>query len=263
MTDGKDPKSRAWDLVGGMFWRLGRESARPSRAEIELFLKDINSRSTCCIIGATTKELIETAIERRMEVTVMDFSEATLEDLKGDMAAKEYESLCIDVLSPIPQYLLKKQRFILSDRLVNRFTRKDVPNFLRNALAVLAKAGELRITVKLGLYPMDIALIEEGRSRGTLKQFYDEETRTLDYAEARAELETRLLPHGRIPRDVLLQWYQGRGKESRFTDEDIQNMLAAAQHHGRSFTRIDRQVCPDAPNTILYSAYSDIRESSR
>lgn len=246
-----------------MFWRLGRESARPSREEIELFLKGIKSRSRCCIIGATTKDLIEAAIRRGLKVTVLDFSEVTLEDLKADIGAKEFESHCVDVLLPIPQHLLKSQSFIISDRLVNRFTRQDVPIFLRNTLAMLSEAGELRMTVKLGLYPMDIALIEEGRSRGTLAQFYDEATRTLDFSQAHGELKERLIPHGRIPRDVLLQWYQNRGKESRFTDEDIHNQLVAARDQGRSFNTIDRLVCPDAPNTVMYTAYSNFRESAR
>src|SRR5437016_710051 len=82
---------------------------------------------------------------------------------------------------------------------------------------------------ELGFYPMDLLLIEEGRRRGTLSRFYDEETCTFDYASAREELEACLVPHGSIERNVLLDWYEGRGKESRFQDEGIQQQLLDAK----------------------------------
>jgi hypothetical protein len=255
-----NPKSAAWDIVGGLFWRLGRKSARPSRAEIDMFLSGVGPGSRCAIVGASTKELVETAIARQMRVTVLDFSSATLSDLRRELGEACCKYVHLDVLQPIPERMRNTLHIVLADRLVNRFTRQDVPVFLRNVLSLLRDAGELRMTVKLGFYPMDLALIEEGHARGTIGRFYDEATRTIDYSQASEELEKRLVPHGSIPRALLLRWYHGRGKESRFTSNDIREMLAEVTEGGRQFAHINEVSCSDAPNTMMY--YASIEDLS-
>jgi SAM-dependent methyltransferase len=254
MQVNENQKSDAWDIVGGMFWKLGRKSARPSSAEIMLFLENIPANARCCIIGASTKELIEIAISQQIRVTVMDFSETMLNDLKAEIGENFCTFWHVDILMRIPEVLHKSFDYVLTDRLINRFTRQDVPVFLQNIITLLAHNGQLRMTVKLGYYPMDLLLIEEGRARGTVEKFYDEPSRTIDYSKATDELETRLVPHGDIPREVLLRWYHGRGKESRFVSEDILSMISAASQSGRGFIDFYEALCPDAPNTNMYQA---------
>jgi len=249
-----NPKASAWDAVGGMFWRKGRKSARPSRAELQMFLAEIGPGERCGILGASTKELIEAAVVRQLGVVVFDFSTVMLQELQHAIGANSCAYVCLDLLESIPDALRSSVRFVLADRLINRFSHHEVPVFLRNALTLLLGGGELRMTVKLGLYPMDLLLIDEGRRRGTLKRFYDEETRTIDYGSARQELEVCLVPHGSIRRDVLLDWYVGRGKESRFDHETVIQMLADANENSRLFHVTDAMSCPDAPATFMYKA---------
>jgi hypothetical protein len=99
---------------------------------------------------------------------------------------------------------------------------------------------------------MDHVLLEEGRRRGTLTCFYDEETRTVDYSKAASELEACLVPHGTIPRERLLLWYHGRGRESRFLEHDVREFLASATQGGRQLIKVEKMECPDAPNTVMY-----------
>ena len=177
-----------------------------------------------------------------------------LEELKAAIGNDSCTYVYLDALEPIPDALRSSIRFVLTDRLINRFTRDEVPVFLRNVLRLVMRNGELRMTVKLGFYPMDLLLIEEGRRKGTLTHFYDEETCTVDYASARRELEACLVPHGSIDRDVLLDWYVGRGKESRFTHEGIQQMVMNAIEGSRRFNLANAAICPDAPETFMYRA---------
>lgn len=249
-----NPKALAWDALGGMFWKQGRKSARPSAAEIEIFLAEIASGERCGILGASTKELIEAAMARSLDVVVFDFSSMMLEELKAAIGHNSCTYVYLDVLEPIPDALRSSVRFVLADRLINRFTRDEVPVFLRNVLTLMTRNGQLRMTVKLGFYPMDYLLIEEGRRKGTLMRFYDEGTSTFDYASARHELEACVVPHGSIERNVLLDWYVGRGKESRFTHEGVQQMIFNANEGSRRFNLTDAGSCPDAPETFMYRA---------
>jgi hypothetical protein len=103
--------------------------------------------------------------------------------------------------------------------------------------------------VKLGFYPMDLRMIELGRERSCLHEFYDEEDRVLDFAAAGAVLEDAVLPHGDIPRDLLLEWYRGRGREKRFEDEEVRALPART---GVPLElKLAREV-PDSPETSMY-----------
>ncbi len=247
-------KALAWDALGGTFWKQGRTSARPSAAEIQIFLSEIAAGERCGILGASTKELIEAAVACQLDVVVFDFSAVMLEELKTAIGEDSCTYVYLDLLDPIPAALKRSVRFAVADRLINRFSHHEIPAFFRNVLGLLAASGELRTTVKLGFYPMDLLLIEEGRRRGTLSRFYDEETCTFDYASAREELEACLVPHGSIERNVLLDWYVGRGKESRFKHKGVQQQLLDAKDGLRRFNLTEAVSCPDAPHTFMYRA---------
>ena len=249
-----NPKAAAWDAVGGRFWREGRASARPSAREIGAFLDGIVPGRRCAVVGASTKGLVEEALRRRLRTTVIDFSPVMLADLRAELPVAGYDCVCADATAEPPPELRDAVDAALSDRLINRFTHDDLRLFLRATLLMLAPGGELRTTVKLGFYPMDRLLIEEGKARGTLDRFWDEATRTIDYAVARDELEARLLPHGTIPRPVLLAWYHGRGRETRFSDEAIAAAVLEARADRRRFVDLRRWPCPDARDTQLYLA---------
>jgi hypothetical protein len=224
-----------------------------------MFLDGVAPGARCGIIGASTKELVEAAVERRAAVTVFDFSPVMLADLAAEVGEGTCAYVRLDALEAVPEALRGSFRFVLADRLVNRFTRQEVPTFLRNVLALLDAGGELRMTVKLGLYPMDSLLIEEGRRRGTLSRFYDDETRTIDYASAAGELAACLVPHGSIPRATLLDWYVRRGKESRLEREPVSAMILEAGAGPRHFGGVEEADCPDAPGTVMFTARVAVR----
>lgn len=253
-----NPKAAAWDRVGEMFWKLGRKTAKPSAREIDLYLADAGPTSRVCVIGASTKDLVEAAVSRGAQVLVLDFSQTMCDQLERELSPTCFLSRCMDILQTPPDDLTGTQNLVLADRLINRFIRQELPQFLRNSLALLAPGGELRTTVKMGFYPMDLSLIEEGRVRGTLERFYDETTRTLDFSQASEELRARLVPHGDIPREVLLDWYHGRCQESRFEDEDIRQALEEATLNGRRLSLLSGFPCPDAPGTQFYRLGADI-----
>lgn len=245
-TPDQPGKRHGWNLLGGDFWRLGRKTAKPSAREVDLYLANPPGQRLC-VIGASTRDLVEASIARGFAVTVVDFSAVMGKDLADDLGAGRFSFVTADILHE--SALIEGQfDLIIADRLVNRFIRSDLPLFAANVHSLLSPGGELRTSVKLGLYPMDERLIESGRDAGTLASFYDEATRTLDYAAARPILEKIKVEHGEIPRETLIEWYVCRGRESRFEAADI-----SAGFQSQQGWEIARQtLLPDAPDTMLW-----------
>jgi hypothetical protein len=243
-------KASAWDLVGGMFWKLGRASARPSAREIALFLAGTEG-GRVCVVGASTKELIEAALTRENEVTVIDFSPVMCENMEKEVRSPRLSCRTADILAPLSPDLSGRFDLVAADRLLNRFVRADCPAFFANVGDLLAEGGRARISVKLGFYEMDLRLMDEGRRRGTLERFYDPSDQTIDYARARDELSAVPVEHGSIPRDVLLQWYVARGRESRFERGDLIAQVAAARERSPSLVLEAIEDFPDAGTTVL------------
>jgi hypothetical protein len=242
-------KAEAWDAIGSLFWELGRSSARPSEREIEEFLAGLPPRSACAVIGASTKELIEAMIAAGHEVTVLDFSRRMCEDLGGALGEGRCRIRQVDITRPVPEDLRATQAAVLSDRLLNRFGPEEAIDALAGMAALAAPGGEVRATARLGFYPMDLRMIELGRERGCLERFYDADRRTLDFAAADGVLESAVLPHGEIPRDLLLEWYRGRGLEKRFDDAEIR---ALAEVPGGSLRLEEAAPVPDSAETTMY-----------
>ena len=74
MNEFINPKANAWDHLGGLFWTIGRKSARPSPREIDLFLAEFLPGAHVVVVGASSKELTKVAASRGFRVTTLDFS---------------------------------------------------------------------------------------------------------------------------------------------------------------------------------------------
>jgi hypothetical protein len=245
-------KAASWDRLGCLFWTKGRISARPSKREIEMYLQDVGPQSNCAVIGASTKELVEVAVERRAQVAVFDFSERMCRALESAIGSINCTYHCLDIVEPLPTEMWATQDYVLADRLLNRFSWNEALAGIDFMARLLRPAGELRTAIRLGLYPMDFRMISEGKRRGTLCDFYSEQTMTIDYSAAGEILEACLLPHGEIDREVLLEWYRGRAQERRFQDKDVRALIYAARCKIPSITVLDSKQMPDADETWLY-----------
>jgi 2-isopropylmalate synthase len=242
-------KSRAWDNIGGLFWTEGRVSARPSRAELDMFLEGIVAGQRCTVVGASTRDLVIALLGRDARVTVLDFSARMCRDLADSVSGIDVRQA--DITQPLSGDLLGSQTWILSDPLINRFTAQEATLGLAGMASLARPGGTIRTSVKLGRYPMDDRMIAAGRARGTLSEFWDETTSTIDFLAAGHVLEEALLPHGDIDRDLLLRWYRGRGREKRFTANEVRAALAAAT--GVPPGAIQEAQLPDAAGTSIYS----------
>jgi NAD(P)-dependent dehydrogenase (short-subunit alcohol dehydrogenase family) len=247
-------KAGAWDLIGSLFWEVGRTSAKPSTAEIGLFLADVPAGARCSVVGASTKDLVEALVAHGAEVTVLDFSERMCHDLRAALPEGCCRVLQHDITRPAPDGLRGTQQFVLSDRLVNRFTAAEAEAGLAGMLDLLADGGQVRTSVKLGFYPMDQRMIDLGRERGCLERFYDAAQRTIDFSAAGDVLPDALLPHGGIAPELLLDWYRGRGREKRFDDADLVDLIGQARVTGRALRLLCASEFPEAPSTRLYVA---------
>ncbi len=251
MTSIRNAKAAAWDLVGGLFWTKGRVTARPTRAEIDLFLSGLSPGARIAVVGASTKDLVEVALARALCVTVLDFSARMCSDLAEAVGAGA-DIRVQDITDKIPADLVGAHEAVLSDRLINRLTHEEGIKALSGMLWLAQEGGTVRTSIKLGLYPMDERMIDEGIRRGTLERFYNPRTRTIDFPAAADVLDNCLLPHGDIERDILLDWYRGRGRESRFEDADIRAMAAQARAGGLVLGQGQVSAFPHAKETTFY-----------
>lgn len=239
-------KAQAWENVGGLFWTLGRMSARPSEAEISEFLTSIGDDSCVMVIGASTKDLVEAAAKVAARVVVLDFSARMIADLGDSLPAGTAELHVVDITQMPPQQLRGTADFVLSDRLINRFTTSEAAAALQSMLTLAKLGGQVCTSVKIGLYEMDHRMIEEAKRSGCLDAVWDAETKTIDFGHSDEVLERAVLPHGDIPREVLLSWYRGRKKETRFDRSDVLALLGQCQ---TAVEVIGVGPLPDAPST--------------
>ncbi len=244
-------KAAAWDLVGGMFWTKGRASARPTQAEIDIFLEGLVPGARLAIVGASTKELVEAALTRKLDVAVLDFSARMCADLT-EAISPGADIRVQDITGTIAPDLEGRFDAVASDRLINRFTRSEGVRALSGMLALLREGGTVRPSVKLGFYPMDERMIAEGRRRGTLASFYNEVTRTIDFQAAGDVLDGCVLPHGEIDRGILVDWYRGRHRESRFDEVDVLALASEARAGERGLRLARSCPFPDATGTGYY-----------
>lgn len=220
-------RAQAWDAIGDKFWKIGRDSARPNHQDLNTFLLDIPAGAKVAVIGASTKYLIEEAVNRGINVTVFDFSSVMLGDLEKVMGnSVVYKNY--DILTNPPDFYINGFDFVLSDRLVNRFTKEEAVIVYSNMFKLINKTGIVCNTVKLGLYKMDKRLFEYADEHNLKKIFFDEKTNTINFKKAEPILNECIVEHGEIPKDILHFWYLGRGKESRFFEKDIYEIIGLA-----------------------------------
>lgn len=217
------PKAVAWDRLGLVFYRRGRRTAKPSPATLRWFLHGLRPAQPILIVGGTSVGMIRAAAAAGLETWVMDFSARICRELPR-FVGSDVHIVGADVLQP-PVELLAGFDVVLADTLVNRFEHAEAKRFEVACYRLLVPAGELRTTVKLGLYPMDERMIGLGRQRGCLDRFWDERTSTIDFAAAGDVLDRALARHGGISRRSLLDWYRGRGRESRYGVDDLERLF--------------------------------------
>lgn len=238
-------KVAAWDHVGGQFWTKGRGSAKPSARELKIFSEDVQPNDTCVIVGASTKGLVETLLDVTLDVVVLDFSPRMCADLAA--AVPDAEVLVQDITAPLANELLGSADWTISERLINRMDWDEAARAFESMSLILRPGGTMRTSVWIGLYPMDEAMIKLGRERGNLGEFWDEKNAVIDFRAANSVLNEALMPHGSIDRDTLLRWYEGRGKEKRFTESEVKRLMEDA-----GFENVESFVMPDATSSRMF-----------
>ena len=156
---------------------------------------------------------------------VLDFSEKMISDLK-EVLGDKCSYIKYDILKG--ERLDQKFDLIISDRLVNRFTYWEAVNVIKNSIAMLEENGVVKHAIKLGNYELDNRLIAYAKGNGLALDFWDEETKTIDYTKTKDFLFGCIKEHGNISKDILYKWYLGRGRESRFDHKDIVDIVNSA-----------------------------------
>ncbi|BCJ07379.1 hypothetical protein PRtIB026_A28980 [Pseudomonas sp. RtIB026] len=186
------------------------------------------------------------------KVSVFDFSSRMCSDLAAELEVQGVSAVSVfrlDITKSIPSEQRGQFDLVVSDRLINRLTEDECLLALHGMSELLAPGGEIRTSVKLGLYPMDEKMLVMAGRAGIASNFFDSVTNTIDYAKAGELLESCIVAHGDIPRDSLLQWYRGRGKEKRYSADDVVRISEAAVVPSRLIEWVE---LPDAPSTRLY-----------
>lgn len=223
-----NPKSIAWNIIGSDFWKLGAENIKPNKKAIEIYLSCIKPKDACCIIGASSFDLIRQAINLNLDVTVIDFSERMCTDLEKALGRSDNIQIVLhDILCPPPSQFKNYFDFIITDRLINRFDTFETNNFLNSIANYLSKEGELRTIIRIGQYAIDTKLKDYQRQNNYVTStIYDKTSDTIDFASARDIIEKITLTNGTISLDVLRGWYAHRGKETRYSEQSIENIFS-------------------------------------
>ena len=255
-----NPKAAAWDAIGAAYWNAGYRGG-PTRGDIDTYLQGVGPGLPVAIVGASTRHLVAAAVDRGAQVTVLDFSPRMRAALADDLAGRPCRIVAQDLTSDVPAGLVRGFRLVLADRLLNRFVERELRRALRQLLRLVDDGGQVRTSVRLGLYQRDLPLIEAGRRRGLLHRFFDESTWVIDYGAAGDLLDEVLPPHGDIPRDVLLSFYRLRGPEQRLRPGDLERYLAGTSDGSRGLRVSAVRPFVDALDDSLYVLEPFARES--
>lgn len=245
-------KADGWNAVGGDYWRLGKENSKPSQFEIERFLDGVTKSTKVAIVGASTIDVIRVAAARAQSVHVFDFSTAMLRDAKVELggADGEIQFSHWDVTLPPDDQFLADFDLLISDRLLNRFSDYELDLSLMHLLSIVSSFGEMRMSIRLGLYERDIALIHKAESQGKASQFYDSKKRSIDFSVAVQLFPDELLGNGAIDKETMIEWYRARGIEKRWERDEFKEYFRASfgsVAHIVGLEEFDR-----APNTFLF-----------
>jgi hypothetical protein len=251
---GRQSKLESWDQFGARYWELAAKTSHPSPEEIGLFLAGVTDGSQILVIGATTREVIAEAIGRGARVTVVDFAPRLLDKLKSALPSERLTAVLHDIADAPPKALRSRFEVVVSDRLINRFHRSEMPGVCAHMGLMAMPGGQVRMAARLGLYPLDRELIEEGRKRGTLRNFWDEASLTIDWSHVGEELDACATSHGEIPREVVIAWSRQRGVESRVNDEDMRRLIRSTVVDDKPLVLESVADMEVAPSTKLYTS---------
>lgn len=210
-------KHKAWDSLGLKFWKLGRKSAKPSIETLRWYTKGILPGDHCLVIGGTSISIIREAEKKVGNVVVADFSEVICRELK-QYVSNNVTVINSDILQAQADWN-NRFHFVFADTLINRFDWEEAKQFSKEIFRILRPGGQIRTTVKIGLYPMDKKLIEIAGEEA--KTFWDEKSQTIVFSKAEKWLERGLVAHGSISKKDLLVWYTNRGREKRYSLDDL------------------------------------------
>lgn len=222
-TSSPNPKARAWEAIGLKYWSLGRRTGKPRPSTLRWFSSGLGPDERCLVVGGTSVGMIRAAAATGCGVVVADFSRRVCSELRG-RAPAGVTVVQRDVLEPVQDW---EEGFthLLCDALLNRFDAAEARRFERRAAVLLRTGGELRTTVKIGLYPMDLRMLELAPQH-LQADFWDPRTQTMDYGRLGSLLEAGMVRHGGIARADLIGWYRNRGREKRFSEEDLHRLFA-------------------------------------
>lgn len=249
----RNDKRVSWNEFGSTYWARAGSSSHPSELETATFLGDTGPGDRVLVVGATTAELIGAALERGAEVHVADFAEnllALTAQRFGDRLTTHHH----DITNPPPADLASRFDLVVADRLVNRFHRSEMPQVAANLMSFVAPGGDLRISVRFGLYPLDRKLIQRGEELGTLTRFWDHDTLTIDWAHVTTEIDDVAENNGEIPASVVAAWSRMRGVESRIPPEDIATIAHQASTLGPQITFAPGIAMDLAPDSMIFIA---------
>ncbi|THK33383.1 hypothetical protein EHS39_36795 [Ensifer sp. MPMI2T] len=178
-------------------------------------------------------------------VTVVDFSQRMCDDLdhalEGRVAVIRH-----DILREAPNELVGIFDYVISDRIVNRFTHDEFLYASKTLASFLAPGGCLGLGVKLGLETIDQQLMAAAKANNVqTSDFWDAGTSTIDYTAARSLLEKVDFDYGVVPREVILNWFDQRGREGRYSEADVGSVF-----RWRAFKTME---FPDTPATKVFS----------
>ena len=250
-------KQRSWDEFGSQYWTMAANTSHPSAAETGAFLHGASPGRHVLVLGATTTEVIRAAVGTGADVHVLDFAGRLL-DLVGQEFGDSVTRHRHDLLDPVPDDLAGRFDVVVADRLVNRFHRSEMPRVVANMMRLVAPGGRLHISVRFGLYPLDRRLIEIGTELGTLRNYWDPESRTIDWSGVKTELDRCAEAHGAIPREVVIAWSKMRGVESRLEPEDVPRIVAEASAGSDAIVIRDVADMDVAPRSKIFVLTHDV-----
>ncbi len=222
MRNALEAKYCAWDAVAGLYWRQSIGNP-PTLEMLDNFLSDVKIGDRVAVIGASTYNLISEVAVRGASLSVLDFSQRMLDELRADLPDAEIDFHRIDISSGSPSAFARRYDFVLSDRLINRIDRHDIPHALSFLVEMLDTDGMLKCSVRLGLYEADLRVIAQVGQSDTLNSFLDGATNEIDYSR----LPPDILEHALGSRELAML-YAARGREKRFTEDELMLYLQEA-----------------------------------
>jgi hypothetical protein len=211
-------KARAWDLIGERYWNSGYYGG-PAPEHWREFRRLLRPGARTAVVGASTVSLSEAAVVAGADVHVLDFAPGILAAAGRRLGLAEDRRHLVDVTRPIPPDLRGAYDVVLADRLANRFSAADLPAGLRGLRDLTATVGVLGITVRFGLYERDRAILA-ALSGSERCAFWNPAKGEVDYG-ALPDRDLPLPVWGRIAAQVIREHLRARGREARFSREEL------------------------------------------